>query len=155
MAAAVPVVPPLTAPYVHARGSCAHNAGFAKATCAAAAVAGFANAAMVRVQCQIYSSMGKTVCVSFTSFEGELLARKPAIRRGWKPIDDASSESKRCFMTARSVVAQDPEHMPMSTVDQKQTEAGCSFQRDAQKMSSSNAYQCLMKHKKRERIRYG
>jgi len=60
-----------------------------------------------------------SVCVSFTSFEGELLARKHAIRRGWQPIDDASSESKRCFMTARSVVAHDPEHMPMSTVDEE------------------------------------
>jgi len=46
MAAAAPVVPPLIAPYVHSHGRCAHNAGFAKATCAAAAVAGFTDAAM-------------------------------------------------------------------------------------------------------------
>jgi hypothetical protein len=59
----------------------------------------------------------ESVCVPFTSFEGKLLTRKHAIRRGWQTIDDASSESKRCFMTARSVLAQDPEHMPMSTVD--------------------------------------
>jgi hypothetical protein len=49
MAAAAPVVPPLNVPYVHAHGNCAHNVGFAKATCAAAAVAGFTNAAMEKV----------------------------------------------------------------------------------------------------------
>ena len=60
-----------------------------------------------------------SVCVSFTSFEGELLARKHAIRRGWQPIDAVSSESKRCFMTARSVLAQDPMEMSMRTVEEE------------------------------------
>ena len=76
-----------------------------------------------------------SVCVSFTSYEGELLMKKHAIRPGWQPIDDASSESKRCFMTARSVVAQDPECMPMSRMMKKQMEAECSFHRDTQKMN--------------------
>ena len=60
---------------------------------------------------------GDSVCVSFTSCEGELLSKKPASRRRWQPIDDASSESKRCFMTARSVVAQDPEYMSVSKME--------------------------------------
>ena len=60
-----------------------------------------------------------SVCVSFTSCEGELLTKKHTSRCGWQPIDDASSESKRCIMTARSVVAQDPEYMPVSKMEEE------------------------------------
>ena len=61
----------------------------------------------------------ESVCVPFTSFEGKVLTRKYAIRRGWQRIDAVSSESKRCFMTARSVLAQDPVEMRMRTVDEE------------------------------------